>query len=249
MSAATNGRHAPALELRGITAGYGRTTVLRDVDLTVQPGTIAALLGPNGAGKTTLLRAASGLLRAAARGGVASRARDVTSAAPRARLRAGLCLIPEGRGVFPNLTVRENLAAAGAAVGAQGRRSTARSTRSRRCASASASAPARLSGGQQQMLALARCFLATPSVVLLDEVSMGLAPRVIDEIFDALRRLAADGVDAAHRRAVRRAGRCELADAVYLLDRGRLTYSGRPDDLDEDDRPAGLSRHNGAMTG
>jgi branched-chain amino acid transport system ATP-binding protein len=222
---------AAALELRGVSAAYGRTTVLHDVDLSVEPGTIAALLGPNGAGKTTLLRAASGILRTR-HGDVRVAGADVTRAAPRERLRAGLCLIPEGRGVFPNLTVRENLVlqrppwARDASIdrvldmfpGLRGRLGEH---------------AGRLSGGQQQMLALGRCLLASPSVVLLDEVSMGLAPRVIDEIFAALRALAAGGttlliVEQYVARAL------ELADTVHLLDRGRLTFTGRPDELDED---------------
>jgi branched-chain amino acid transport system ATP-binding protein len=228
---ATIGPIAPALELRGVCAGYGRTTIVRDLDLAVHPGTIAALLGPNGAGKTTLLRAAAGLLRPRA-GTVRVAGADVTRAAPRDRLRAGLCLIPEGRGVFPNLTVRENLvlqrppwAAASspdcvleafpALQGRPGERA------------------GRLSGGQQQMVALGRCLLASPSVVLLDEVSMGLAPRVIDEIFDALKQLAAAGTTLlVVEQYVTRA--LELADVVHLLDRGRLAFSGPPEELDQD---------------
>ena len=96
------------LELRGIEAGYGEHTVLRDVSLTVQPGTVVAVLGPNGAGKTTLLRVASGLLRPSA-GAVLLGGEDVTRARPYARARRGLCHIPEGRGIYPTLTVRENL--------------------------------------------------------------------------------------------------------------------------------------------
>jgi branched-chain amino acid transport system ATP-binding protein len=230
MSGATNGRVVPALELRGITAGYGRTTVLRDLDLTLQRGTIAALLGPNGAGKTTLLRAASGILPPQ-RGTVSVAGADVTREAPCARLRAGLCLIPEGRGVFPNLTVRENLVLQ--------RPPWARDEPLDRVLDEFpvlrdrlGERAGRLSGGQQRMVAIARCHLASPSVVLLDEVSMGLAPRVIDEIFEALRRLAARGttlliVEQYVGRAL------ELADVAHLLDRGRLTYSGRPDDLDD----------------
>jgi branched-chain amino acid transport system ATP-binding protein len=222
---------AAALQLRGVTAGYGRATVLRDIDLAVKPGTIAALLGPNGAGKTTLLRAATGILRTR-QGTVRVAGADVTRAAPRDRLRAGLCLIPEGRGVFPNLTVRENLLLQRPPWAKEESIDRVLDTfpalRDRLGQRAG-----RLSGGQQQMVALGRCLLASPSVVLLDEVSMGLAPRIIDEIFAALRTLAARGttlliVEQYVSRAL------ELADSVHLLDRGRLTFSGRPDELDEE---------------
>jgi branched-chain amino acid transport system ATP-binding protein len=243
MSPSTNGTIAPALELRGVTAGYGRTTVLRDVDLTVRRGTIAALLGPNGAGKTTLLRAATGILRPK-NGTVRVAGADLTRAAPRDRLRAGLCLIPEGRGVFPNLTVSENLKlqrppwAAEASLDGVLQAFPTLSVRLGERAG-------RLSGGQQQMVALARCLLASPSVVLLDEVSMGLAPRVIDDMFAAMRMLAANGttlliVEQYVARAL------ELADVVHLLDRGRLTFSGRPDELDQDTVLRGYLGTNGS---
>jgi branched-chain amino acid transport system ATP-binding protein len=221
----------PVLELRGVSAGYGDTTVLRDVDLAIAPGTIATLLGPNGAGKTTLLRAASGLVKPG-RGSIRIKGRDATTLAPHARARLGLCLIPEGRGVFPNLSVRENLLlqiptwapptsidlALDAFPALAGRLGT-------RVGS--------LSGGQQQMVALARCFLAGPDVVLLDEVSMGLAPRVVDEIFSSLRALAATGITLLLvEQYVTRA--LEMADTAHLINRGSLTFSGPAAALDED---------------
>ena len=211
------------LTLQRVSAGYGRTAVLRDVDLTVPAGKIVALLGPNGAGKTTLLRAASGLLSISAG--------DVTRQPPHQRSRAGLCLVPEGRGIFPNLSVRENLLLqvpptrndvgyepALEAFPILSERLTQRA--------------GSLSGGQQQMLALSRCFLSDPSVVLLDEVSMGLAPRIIDEIFDALVKLSQSGVALMLvEQYVNRA--LGIADHVYLLGRGRITFSGPPAELDE----------------
>jgi branched-chain amino acid transport system ATP-binding protein len=221
-----------ALALTGVTAGYGRTVVLRDIDLTVAVGSVAALVGPNGAGKTTLLRAASGLLRATS-GAVSVSGDDVTPRRPHERARAGLCLVPEGRGIFPNLTVRENLLL-----------QVPPWAKDRSLDSALEAFPilrerlgqraGMMSGGQQQMLALSRCFLARPALVLLDEVSMGLAPRIVDEIFAALRRLAADGVALLLvEQYVTRA--LEMADHVYLLNRGRIAYSGPPQDLDEDE--------------
>src|SRR5580704_9284542 len=163
------------LELRGIEAGYGEHTVLRDVSVTVQPGTVVAVLGPNGAGKTTLLRVASGLLRPSA-GTVLLGGEDVTRARPYARARRGLCHIPEGRGIYPTLTVRENLVL----HAPQGDEATAldRAVSAFPVLGGKLRQPAGLlSGGQQQMLSLARAYLADPKVVIVDEASMGLAGR------------------------------------------------------------------------
>src|SRR6202022_190270 len=156
--------------------------------LAVEAGTIAALLGPNGAGKTTLLKVASGLMRPAA-GTVMVAGRDATAMSPSRRARLGLCLVPEGRGIFPRLTVRENLRLQGPPWAKDAPVEAAleafpilRDRLGQRAGT--------MSGGQQQMLALARCYLARPSIVLLDEVSMGLAPRIVDEIFASIQALA-----------------------------------------------------------
>jgi branched-chain amino acid transport system ATP-binding protein len=218
------------LELRGVTAGYRRTTVLREVDVRVAAGSVVALLGPNGAGKTTLLRVASGLL-SPARGEVRLLGEDVTGRRPHQRARGGLCLVPEGRGIFPNLSVRENLTLQIPPWRRDAGYETALEAfpiLKDRLTHAAGS----LSGGQQQMLALSRCFLADPKVVLLDEVSMGLAPRVIDEIFDALAKLVKSGVAMLLvEQYVTRA--LHLADHVYLLGRGKVDFSGTPSQLDE----------------
>jgi branched-chain amino acid transport system ATP-binding protein len=246
--------HGPpsALQIESITAGYGRTTVLRDVSLDVPQGSIVALLGPNGAGKTTLLRTAVGLLRPS-RGSIRVDGMDVTRTPPNRRSRAGLCLIPEGRGIFRALTVRENFRMdVPARVRYDKREDLERVLeifpilRERMSQTAGT-----MSGGQQQMLALARSFLSHPKVVLLDEVSMGLAPRVVDEIFEAIGKIAAAGtalvlVEQYVTRAL------ELADTVVLLDRGTVAFSGPADSLDESavlrgylgldmERPADLS--------
>ena len=224
-------RPGPALlELRGVTAGYGRTTVLREIDITVAAGSVVALLGPNGAGKTTLLRVASGLL-SPTRGEVRLLGEDVTRRRAHQRARGGLCLVPEGRGIFPNLSVRENLTLQIPPWQRQAGYDTALEAfpiLKERLSQTAGS----LSGGQQQMLALSRCFLADPKVVLLDEVSMGLAPRVIDEIFDALANLVRSGVSMLLvEQYVTRA--LQLADHVYLLGRGQVDFSGTPSQLDE----------------
>jgi branched-chain amino acid transport system ATP-binding protein len=219
-----------ALTLHGVTAGYGRTTVLRDIDLTVPAGQVAALLGPNGAGKTTLLRAASGLLGISA-GQIQLGGRDVTGEPVHRRAKGGLCLVPEGRGIFPNLSVRENLLLqvppwrtdAGYEAALEAFPILAERLGQR---------AGSLSGGQQQMLALSRCFVSEPMVVLLDEVSMGLAPRIIDEIFEALVQLSKSGVALLLvEQYVNRA--LQIADHIYLLGRGKINFSGPPSELDE----------------
>ena len=223
----------PVLRVSNITAGYGRSTVLRDVSIDVPPGSIVALLGPNGAGKTTLLRAVAGLLRPVA-GAVWLGGAEVTKLAPHQRARAGLCLIPEGRGIFRNLTVRENLRMQ-VAPGANG---TAKDGTERVLTTFPVlrdrlgQTAGTMSGGQQQLLALARCYLTSPRVVMLDEVSMGLAPKVVDEIFSAIVTLASSGVALVLvEQYVNRA--LELASRAVLLDRGTVAYAGPTRDLDE----------------
>jgi branched-chain amino acid transport system ATP-binding protein len=213
------------LELRNITAGYGTGTVLTDVNLVVPDGAVVALLGPNGAGKTTLLRVASGLLTPSS-GHVLVDGVDMTSTSPFKMARAGVCHVPEGRGVFPTLSVADNL------------RLQADRTVDRKAIDRAATVfpvlgqrrrqlAGTLSGGEQQMLALARAYVAQPRTVLLDEVSMGLAPKVVDEIFEYLRRLAAEGLSLlVVEQYVSRA--LELADYVYILQRGRIRFAGEP---------------------
>jgi branched-chain amino acid transport system ATP-binding protein len=218
------------LELSGVSAAYGRSRALWSVDLAVERGSIAAILGPNGAGKTTLLSVASGLIRPSA-GSVMIDGHDATRMSAERRARLGLCLIPEGRGVFPRLTVRENLLLhtppwkRGTAVDVVLDAFPAlRSRLGQRAGS--------MSGGEQQMLALGRCFLAEPTVLLLDELSMGLAPRIVDEIYASLRRLAQAGTTLiVVEQYVNRA--LAMSDIVHLLNRGRITFSGSPEELDE----------------
>jgi branched-chain amino acid transport system ATP-binding protein len=216
------------LELRNVVAGYGTGKVLDDVSLVVPDGAVVALLGPNGAGKTTLLRVASGLLSPSS-GRIVVDGVDMTSASPYALARAGICHVPEGRGVFTSLSVQDN-------VRLQAPRSTERGANERAASVFPVLGQRRrqlagtLSGGEQQMLALARAYVAQPRAVLLDEVSMGLAPKVVDEIFDYLKRLAAQGhsllvVEQYVARAL------ELADYVYILHRGRIRFAGEPGEV------------------
>jgi branched-chain amino acid transport system ATP-binding protein len=218
--------------MRNVTAGYGTVPVLQEVDLTVPDTSVVALLGPNGAGKTTLLRAASGLLRPTA-GEIALDDRPLAGRAPHAFAQAGICHVPEGRGIFRTLTVRDNLrfqASRGSEEESLERAITTFPVLGRRLDQVAGT----LSGGEQQMLALSRTYTSNATVVLLDEVSLGLAPKIVDEIFDFLERFRAQGaalllVEQYVQRAL------ALADYVYMLDRGRITFAGEPGELDTDE--------------
>jgi branched-chain amino acid transport system ATP-binding protein len=219
-----------ALELQGVTAGYGGATVLREVSLTVAAGTVTALLGPNGAGKTTLLKIAAGLLRPT-KGSILINGHDVTRLPAFKRAEDGLCLIPEGRGIFRSLTVRDNLRVE-IPPWRKGERIDAALDAFPILADRLDQTAGHLSGGQQQMLALARAYLSNPSLVLLDEVSMGLAPRLVDEIFDSLNQLAATGAAlVVVEQYVQRA--LDLAGQVVVLNRGTVRYAGPAAELDE----------------
>jgi branched-chain amino acid transport system ATP-binding protein len=216
------------LDLDQVTAAYGSTVVLRDVSISVPTGQVVALLGANGAGKTSLLKVVSGLLRTR-RGRVLLDGEDVSAASSDARSRLGVCHITEGRSVFPHLTVHDNVrlftprrSGAGAVEEALDCFPTLRTCWSRPAGS--------LSGGQQQMLALLRAYLSDAPLVLFDEVSMGLAPVVVDEIFEFLARLRRGGrsllvVEQYIPKAL------ALADVVYILAKGRVVYAGEPVEL------------------
>lgn len=219
------------LELRAVEAGYAGTAVLRGVDLVVPDGAAVALLGANGAGKTTLLRVASGLLRSTA-GQLLVDGVDLTRATPHALVAAGVCHVPEGRGVFRSLTVRDNLelyASAGDEAEAVELAVSAFPSLGRRLDFLAG----QLSGGEQQMLALSRAYVQSPRVVLLDEVSMGLAPKVVDEIFAFLAVLSTRGTSLLLvEQYVTRA--LEVADWVFLMRRGMVVFAGEPAELDAD---------------
>jgi len=223
---------APALDLRGVSAGYGRVRILTDVDLTVPAGSVVALLGANGAGKTTLLRVAAGLLRATS-GTVRIFGDDVSTASPVVRARRGLAMMPEGRGIFPGMTVRDNIYVL-----------TPRRERKQTLERATALFPelstrlgqeaGTLSGGEQQMLALARCYVRQPKLILLDEASMGLAPLAIDRIYERVRGLADAGtaVMLVEQYVHRALG---LASYAYVLTRGRIAFAGPAAELGHDE--------------
>jgi branched-chain amino acid transport system ATP-binding protein len=225
---------AVQLELRCVTAGYGRVEVLHGTTVRVPAGSVVALLGANGAGKTTTLRVASGTLPVRS-GSVHLDGRDVTERSAYDRARLGLTLVPEGRGVFPGLTVRENLDVAVRSAGE--RRTTDRTTALERVLDIFprlrerlAQEAGTLSGGEQQMLAMSRAFLAEPRVLLLDEISMGLAPKVVEQLFEAVSALRDEGltivlVEQYLTYALR------FADLCYVLAKGRVAFLGEPAEL------------------
>jgi branched-chain amino acid transport system ATP-binding protein len=220
------------LSLERVHAGYGHSTVLHDVSLYVPDGSLVALLGPNGAGKSTLLRVAAGLLRPKS-GQVLLDGEEISSLRPHQRADRGICLIPEGRGVFPNLSVRDNLvlhAAAGDEEAGLERAVSAFPVLGERLDQIAGT----LSGGEQQMLSLSRAHVRRPAVALIDEVSMGLAPKIVEELFDSFSALAAAGTSLLLvEQYVARA--LELADYVYVLTKGALAFAGEPSELDQSD--------------
>ncbi len=221
---------APVLELQDVYAGYGETTVLRGVSIAIPPSGALAILGPNGAGKTTLLRVASGLLTPSA-GRVLLDGVDVTRRRPGERVGLGMCHIPDPRGIFPSLTVKENLllqAPKGTVAASIEQAVEAFPRLGQRLAQIAGT----LSGGEQQMLAMARAYVQGPRVVLLDEVSMGLAPYLVDEIFGFLKRLAERGVALmVVEQFVHRA--LAMADWMVVLSRGRVGLAAAADAADE----------------
>ena len=219
-----------ALELIDVHAGYGRIEVLHGLDLIVPHGKVTALLGPNGAGKTTVLRTVGGVL-APSSGCVHLDGVHVNGAAPSALTRAGLCHIPEGRAIFPNLTVAENLR-----MTLYGRDRGLRDaldaafTRFPRLAERRNQVAGTLSGGEQQMLAMARSLTGKPGLLLLDEISMGLAPMIVRELYDLVAQLASEGITIL---VVEQFARIALAvaDFAAVMSGGVITIIGQPADV------------------
>jgi branched-chain amino acid transport system ATP-binding protein len=233
MSDATRAAEAtPVLELRGVRAAYGNIEALHGIDLVVPGGSVLAVLGPNGAGKTTMLKVISGVM-APTSGTVRMEGLDVTGASAEQLSRAGVCLIPEGRGVFPNLTVRENvLMDTFAAIGRRLEDLEGRTyERFPRLGERRHQLAGTLSGGEQQMLSLARALTTDPALILLDELSMGLAPIVVSQLFEVVRELAAGGVTIVVVEQF--AGVIEFVDEVAILVQGRIRGLGDPKDMAE----------------
>jgi branched-chain amino acid transport system ATP-binding protein len=215
------------LELRDVRAAYDEITVLHGVSLSLVAGQVVALLGPNGAGKTTTLRVAAGV-HPVRSGRLVLGGRDVTGANPRDLARAGVCLIPEGRGVFPNLSVRDNLLMMTFTGRSRAEIEQIAYARFPVLAKRAAQAAGTLSGGEQQMLALARGLATDPAVLLLDELSMGLAPLVVGRLYEHVVEIARQGVAVlvVEQFAAAVLG---IADHAAVLVRGRVAHRIRPE--------------------
>ena len=223
---------APALELIDVHAGYGRINVLHGVSLRVPRGTVLALLGPNGAGKSTTVQVASGRVRPTS-GCFHVAGTHLNGAPPAALTRAGVCTIPEGRGIFPNLSVEENLWVATSANGADRAALQERAfTAFPRLAQRGQQLAGTLSGGEQQMLALSRALTTDPSLLILDEMSMGLAPLIVRELYEAVAQLKDMGIAIL---VVEQFAQVALgvADVAAVMSQGRVEAIGRPDEIAE----------------
>ena len=225
---------APVLSVRGLRAGYGGGEVLHGVDLDLAEGGLVAVLGANGAGKSTLLAAIAGHVRPRA-GGVLLEGVDLAGCHAEVVSRCGLYLVPEGKAVFPSLSVLENLRlSSGAPEPALAPRVQQAFELFPQLADRRAQAAGTMSGGEQRMLALARAFVADPRVLLLDEPSLGLAPKVVDEVFQAIAGFQSLGTSVVLvEQYVHRA--LSVADAAVVLASGRMVWSGAAAELDEAD--------------
>jgi ABC-type branched-subunit amino acid transport system ATPase component len=229
---------APLLEFEEADAGYGAVQVLRSVSLRVRAGEAVALLGTNGAGKSTILKAASGLLHPTA-GRVVFDGHDITHMAPEQIVRLGISQVPGGRGLLPNLTVTENLRMGAHTIRkdkARVRQAIARvSELFPRLAERRNQLAGTLSGGEGQMLALGRAFVLEPKLIMIDELSLGLAPTVVQSLVDTLRTLNREGV--AFLLVEQHANLAlSITDHAYFLEKGQIRFDGpSPDLLARDD--------------
>ena len=221
----------PLLEIRGLRGGYGRVEVLRGVDLQVNAGEMVALLGSNGAGKSTLNKMVCGLVPTWA-GSVRFDGRDLTGAHYREVVKAGLIQVPEGRKVFPNLSVLENLEL-GSFTRARERRAANLEKMFHifpRLRERMTQHAGTMSGGEQQMLAIARGLMAEPVLLILDEPSLGLSPLLVEEMFTLIRELRDGGL--AVLLVEQNVGQSlEIADRAYVLENGSVRFSGEPQAL------------------
>jgi len=224
------------LEIQGLACAYGKIEALREVSLSAKAGEVTCLLGPNGAGKTTLMMTLAGILQPT-RGSITFEGESLLGLSPAQIVDRGLALVPENRLVFPALSVRENLMAGAyrrkdrAAIASDIEHQLVRFPRLRERIDQLAGT---LSGGEQQMLALARALMSRPRLLLMDEPSVGLAPKVVAEIFGIVRKLHAEGTSIfLVEQNVHMA--LKVAQHFFLLQQGRVTFSGTPADLAEDD--------------
>ena len=214
------------LEVRGLRVAYGGITAVKGIDLDVGERELVTLVGANGAGKTTTLKALAGLI-APASGHVRYDGRDVTGQPAHRLVRAGMALVPEGRGVFSRLTVEENLDMGAYARAARSAIATDRErmyTLFPRLAERRRQSAGTLSGGEQQMLAIARALMSRPRLLLLDEPSMGLAPLMVQKIFETIRMIAAEGVTLLLVEQNAKLA-LELCDRGYVMDSGGIALA------------------------
>ena len=220
------------VELSGIRAAYGTIDVLYGVDLEIREGEVMAILGPNGAGKSTTLKVVCGLMEPTA-GTLRMAGTDITGVSADDLARRGVCTIPEGKGVFPNLTVRENLIMA-TFTGAEMRRvEEITYAQFPRLKERRTQLAGTMSGGEQQMLAMARALATDPAVLLLDELSMGLAPLIVAELYEIVAEVAKTGVSIL---VVEQFARTVLgvADRAAIMVNGRIRRVGQPQELEEE---------------
>ncbi|MBD3183516.1 ATP-binding cassette domain-containing protein [Candidatus Poribacteria bacterium] len=224
------------LEVKNLSVNYGAIRALHDVSLEINPGEIVSIIGSNGAGKSTLLRTISGLLKPE-NGYIKLEDEDITGVSPHRIAKMGISHVPEGRGIFYNLTVIENLQLA---ISGRSEKSNLKEDIDKvfklfpRLAERKKQMAGTLSGGEQQMLAMGRGLIMKGKVMLLDEPSMGLAPNLVDMIFETITRLNQDGatillVEQNAHKAV------NVANRVYALKTGSIAFSGSPDHEDIDD--------------
>ena len=221
----------PILELRDIRAGYGPIEVVHGVSLEVATGSVMALLGPNGGGKTTLLNVCAGTLAPSA-GEVRFGGAAVTQLSTDGRARKGICTVPEGRGIFPNLSVRENLLMATQVGVPMDRIEEVAFTQFPQLSGRRRQMAGTLSGGEQQMLALARAFATDPKLLLLDELSMGLAPIVVGQLYDKVRQLAEAGLSILLVEQFARTA-LPIADSAAVVLQGVVAHRGSPAEMEE----------------
>jgi len=220
----------PVLELVDVHAAYGRIEVLHGVTVIVPEATVVALLGPNGAGKSTTLKVASGQIVPTA-GHLHVAGSHVNGVSADALARAGVCTVPEGRGIFPNLTVSENLRMITFSGVSQREVEETALTRFPRLGERRSQVAGTLSGGEQQMLAMARALSTRPALLLLDEISMGLAPRIVEELYELVGQIASEGMAILVVEQFARAA-LSVADYAVLMIQGKIHKSGKPADLE-----------------
>jgi branched-chain amino acid transport system ATP-binding protein len=226
---------AALLDVQNVSVAYGRAEVVHDVSIKVDEGALVTVIGANGAGKTTLLNAVMGLLKA--RGRIGFRGEDVGGVMLESRVKAGLCLVPERRELFADMAVEDNLLLGGFRRSRAERKATIEEiyTRLPRLKERRAQLAGTLSGGERQMLAMGRALMARPRLLMLDEPSLGLAPRIVRDVFHILTDLRKTGVSILLVEQNARAA-LEVADYAYVMELGAITKQGSPADIAADPR-------------